>query len=556
MRKMQNVLLALFMTSASVVIGSPPPPMAGAAIPPAVRPENPPTPIPNLPVVPDPGGPLTLARLEQAQLSSSVYHILRRLILQQSAETAVPQMAGVATATADADLSAVTEKSYLATPLLSYPPGTGVNVTADAYQDAEPSVVAFAKNGITYTVTAAMKYTPSTLIGRIRAYRSATTPPSSFTCGPNCELRNPPGTPYQNTADPYVAANVLTGGVWPGRVYCTGMLFTAAADNGQFYLNSSIGLWHSDDGGDSWSEPSGVAWQFGGGVLTDKPTMAVSYYSGTAGDIYVAWVDRNLNNPNGSGLRIARSTDGGATFEGAVVISYDNVQAPTIAVDSNTGRVYVIWLNLHYGDLRMASSSGLHGQPLAFGAHSSITTNINTLTLNGGVRALTVPAARFNWIANRLILAWHGRGASGTDVFYSYFPCSGAGCTGYSWHTPIQLSTTPTNDQFMPGLDYNRYGDVLVSFYDRHDDPSNLRYHEYVAELHADGTGLTNVRVSDFQSDPTIANGNTVDRGFIGDYQDAWIWAYPDGDRLVSSWTAVPAGGSAIGDIYVTRTIP
>jgi hypothetical protein len=351
---------------------------------------------------------------------------------------------------------------------------------------------------------------------------------------------------------------VYSGGVWGGRLYCSGALFTVSSNNGEFFAASGIGLWHSDDGGQNWSYPSGVAWSSGGGLLDDKPTMAVSYYQGTLGDVYVSWIVASLNTPTSSSLWVSRSTDGGATFESPVVVSYDDVQAPALAVDSNTGTIYVVWVNLRYGDIRMAQSSGDRGSALSFGAHSVVSSGIiqYPATLNGLRKANTIPAARYNFIANRLMVIWHAIGDDlSADVFYSYYPCSGADCNYWGFRNRIVASASTVNDQFMPAMDYNRYGDVLVSFYDRRGDGArNLLYTEYASEFHSDGSGLADMQISSFSSNPQDSSPNTVDARFIGDYQDAWVWAYPDGDRLVSAWTGVPSGN--IGEIIVSRSNP
>ncbi len=153
------------------------------------------------------------------------------------------------------------------------------------------------------------------------------------------------------------------------------------------------------------------------------------------------------------------------------------------------------------------------------------------------------------------MVVWHARGANNdADVFYAFAPCT-TDCNSWGWQNRTVVSTDTTNDQFMPALDYNRYGDVLMSFYDRRADGTrNLLYTEHVSEFHSDGSGLQDQQVSTIASDPTAQSANTVDSHFIGDYQDAWVWAYSDGDRLVSAWTGVPAGN--IGEIYINRTTP
>ena len=65
------------------------------------------------------------------------------------------------------------------------------------------------------------------------------------------------------------------------------------------------------------------------------------------------------------------------------------------------------------------------------------------------------------------------------------------------------MNDVTTRDQFMPGIDFDTSGNLIVTFYDRRDDPNNLLYHEYMAKISPTGARLEpNKRVSTFQSDP------------------------------------------------------
>ena len=395
-------VVALFLLATSLLASAVP---VIAPMPAEVRPMHPLTQFPHLIPVAEPGGPLTLERLETMHLSGPAYNALKRLITSSPAGSLGTVVDRSRAATSGASSSAHASSAYHPVALLSS--GDEANASSDTLQDAEPSVVAFDKDGATHTVTAAMKYTPNTSIGRIVAHHSSSVPPGAFT---HAELPMPTDIQYQNSGDPIVAANVYSGGVWGKRIYCVGGLFTSAANNGFYYIPSGIGLWHSDDGGQNWSYPSGVAWSSGGGLFDDKPTMAVSYYFQTLGDVYVSWIVRNLSDGNSSSLWVSRSTDGGASFENPAVVTFDNVENPALAVDSNSGTIYVVWVNFRYGDIRMASSSGTRGSALYFGAHSVVSSGIFTGSRPGISRAGTVPAARYNFIANRLMVVWHGDG--------------------------------------------------------------------------------------------------------------------------------------------------
>ncbi|MDP9362362.1 MAG: glycoside hydrolase [Acidobacteriota bacterium] len=453
-----------------------------------------------------------------------------------------------------------------------------MKATDDTKQDTEPAVIAENDfGGAAHTVTTAIKYTNSLglITARINAAATTTMAPGSFTRGELPISVDARGTPiYQHTGDPMMSANVYGSGVWPKRMYSVGIEFDAGGDS----QPSAIALWSSDDYGITWGTPMGrsgarqpriVATQNGGGYFVDKPSVAVSYYPGdpghasTLGHVYVAWFNLDKVNPASSSIWVARSTDGGGTFEAPVVITYDRVQNPVLAVDSNTGDVYCVWVNEANNDIRAAKASGT-GSTLVFGPHEiigggNLLTSLTGKLLHGGVRAPTVPMIRYNWISRTLMVVWHG-GTPGvqsdTNIYYSYSPCT-TQCNYWGWQQPRQIDDATSGDQFEPALDYTRYGTAIVTFYDRRNDVvNNQLYQPYFAYINPDGSAIhANMPTYNLQSDPSFHTSGTLgtgDANFIGDYQDAWVWTYPDGDRLVSSWIGIE-NSTVIGDVFLSR---
>jgi hypothetical protein len=87
---------------------------------------------------------------------------------------------------------------------------------------------------------------------------------------------------------------------------------------------------------------------------------------------------------------------------------------------------------------------------------------------------------------------------------------------GASWSTPVQIDTGNANDAWEPALSVDdTYGTVVLSWYDRRDDPNNKLYRVYFTES-ADGGATflpTQVAVSSVQADPTTnctATGNNA----------------------------------------------
>lgn len=266
---------------------------------------------------------------------------------------------------------------------------------------------------------------------------------------------------------------------------------------------------------------------------------------------------RDLALPNSSSLWVAGSNDGGTTFS-STNVSYDDLQVPQVVVNANNGEVYAIWVNFNYNDIRFAASAGNTGS-LSFGAHE-VAAGGNLLFgtnrfINGGVRAPTVPMARYVWAANRLAVVYHAGSTTNTEVYYTYRPCS-SNCNFYGWEQPSQLNDNSTGDQFMPALDYIG-SDLVVPFYDRRDDSNNLVYRQYYAFIHSDGTAIqANQQISTFASNPAFHTNTTGDANFIGDYQDCWTWTYSGGaTRAISSWIGI-TDSTTIGDVYLSQIIP
>jgi hypothetical protein len=549
MRRFQEIFLGFIFTGILTFpsYATEPRPIPPSLMPPAVTPSGPANLFQPRPLIADPLGPMTLERLNKAGLSSSWYYALHRTIAHGLVNPTSITLASEPKEATTARLH-VRETAALA---------AGVKATNDTLQDAESAVTALNIGGTTYTVAASNHYTNvnGTVYGHINAVSSSNF--SNFTLPTQLPIPvDRRGSPqFQDSSDPMLAANVYAGGVAPGRIYCSGILFTPDAR----FNPSMVGLWHSDDGGVTWSQPTVVATQSGGGYLVDKPAVTVSSYPSTLGYVYVSYVVVNTSNSLTSSVWVARSTDGGLNFETpAANITYDFVQGPVVAVNANDGTVYCTWVNERFRDIRFASSSG--SGALSFGPHAIVDgTNILPIDtqLTGGVRAATLPMMKFNWHDNRLGVVWHagvgGVGTSNTEAYYSYLPCV-SNCNAYGWRTPVQINDSSTNDQFQPALDYIN-GDVVIGFYDRRR-TDNVNYEQWFGYVHSDGTTIqSNFDAQTAASNPTFHTATTGDANFIGDYHDEWTWTYPEGTRAVNSWIFIQ-DPTIIGDIYLSKVQP
>ncbi len=276
--------------------------------------------------------------------------------------------------------------------------------------------------------------------------------------------------------------------------------------------------------------------------MVDKPHIAVSWHSATRGWIYIGYRDASGR------LVVRRSQNGGISFSSPYVISSINkenhkINGLQLLVSPFSGYVYAFWSD-YLDDHIYWSRSLNHG--VAWTGRTifpNLTTPsqhlMNMGKLKSIVRAPSLPIARFNWAAGRISVVWHecskkpnpdciGNGFQ-ADAYYASLG-SGGGTNKVRINDDFGL-----NDQFMPALDFNGSGDVLVTFYDRRDDPNNVDYRLYSASLNASGIPYSpNQVVSLFSSTPIpFLTGKLP---FLGDYHETWMSQINGVDTWYSSW--------------------
>ncbi|HEX5760747.1 MAG TPA: hypothetical protein VF121_16280 [Thermoanaerobaculia bacterium] len=410
-------------------------------------------------------------------------------------------------------------------------------VSNDSNQDVEAAIMSITLgSGVTRTTSAFIKYV--TIGGQLRTrnYFRTTTDFSTWAGG---ELPIPTG--YLRSADPLMDANIHTTGIAAKRMYTVGITLQQQP----FQLPNAIALWRSDNGGATWTTPTMVTVNSTqSNYHLDKPDVAVSWYSNTLGHVYVAYVKASANiNINPHELYVARSTNGGLSFDAPILVTTGRIQGPQIMVDPATGRVYLVWVDYNLNAIRMSSATS---------AATSWTTPVSGATgnmvppvtyLGGNVLGATIPMARWNGVANSLSIVWHQyeAGVSGaTDIYYTaYSPSSG-------WIPKRLVNFYTERDQFMPSIDYDYSGELMIMFYDRYRDLLNSYYEESWAKIDPYGTLLAYGQLG------TWSNPDKYGNKFVGDYQDIWFWSFLDswGDRFNGVWTYQPHSGS--GNINVT----
>lgn len=355
----------------------------------------------------------------------------------------------------------------------------------------------------------------------------------------------------------------LTDGTFTPRIYAVAAAYHRTnSPSGQ----SGIYIYGSGDGGQTWQGAVEVAVSGDGNLLLDQPTVTTSWATSTntVGMKFTAYALYTLNDRNQGAIRIRRSRSPifcftrchavcpcVPSFDNEVTVTTGNVASPQVAVDNN-GAVHVTYVRYFAGPNGQSTIeeavSDVPTDPsttnISFGAPQVVANfyEVANDTINAGVRVITIPRMRYDAVADSIIITWHATGSLGgtiTQVYFTSRPVSG------SWPSPnlSPIFSVFARDLFMPGLDADESGNVLLGWYDRRDSGTNTEYLPYVAYVSSTGGLILGAStISGISSNPTSY--------FVGDYHEIWRHNYPDGARWNDAWIARPIGSN--GDTYVT----
>lgn len=254
------------------------------------------------------------------------------------------------------------------------------------------------------------------------------------------------------------------------------------------------------------------------GRFADKPWLAVDIpragagtctiqSGGTtqtfkAGNVYISYIIAVGNDKNPvTQMMVARSTDCGATFSKPIKVS-ERVhisQGSTLAIDPNTGTVYLAWREI--GD-KTTSDAILIAKSTDFGKTFSAARTVRKITpFDQGGSNFTFRTRAFPTMAidasGRVYLAWSQRGvgpASAAPIPGGVIPPAGVptgdarimlttSLDGVSWTTPkaIDNDMGRRGHQIQPVLNVTA-GKVTATFYDFRDDVSKL-FEPYISDF-------------------------------------------------------------------------
>jgi hypothetical protein len=333
--------------------------------------------------------------------------------------------------------------------------------------------------------------------------------------------------------------------------------------------NSAISLSKSTDGGVTWGDPVKAVEKSFSGHFLDKDWMTVDPANPNNVFVTYTDFDSSFPNACSSttsifrtAIELVRSTDAGVTWSAPVVIDLacnpDGNQGSQVAVD-NTGAVFVSYEHFPSATptntLRIAKSTD---SGATFGAPVDAATVTPTggisaalsgrQTLQGGIRTNDFPQMAIDRTtgtrANNIYLVWQDGARnpvadplSGSPPFptvggtYNYadirFTRSSDGGATFSAplivnNTVEPIATGPTaglgSDQFMPGIAVDKTGAIQVCFYDRRKDPSNFLIERYCAKSTTATSFSPSVKKSTAQYMSNAGQDFVIAAGYQGDY--------------------------------------
>ncbi|MEM9598445.1 MAG: sialidase family protein [Acidobacteriota bacterium] len=271
---------------------------------------------------------------------------------------------------------------------------------------------------------------------------------------------------------PYLLVDNHPSSPYSGRIYSG------------YRTGTNMSIEWSDNGGATWSAPVQVGQTFGNGFSSSQGFhMAVD--PAGSGKLYVAFTRMStlFSTNDRIDVPVFSSTNGGATWA-------------TLGVAlTNAQRSYV---------------------------PSSVCPNATRKTLKGGMRHLPTPqiAVGVNGVVH-LVYSYDPDGFNTGDVIDVFYRRSTNG--GVTWGPELRLNDDATlNDQYHPTVSSNPTNNTVVAtWYDRRQDPNNLRFAVY-QRISTDG-GVTwgpNLQVSDLSTPPRLddlATGGSANC-YHGDY--------------------------------------
>jgi hypothetical protein len=314
--------------------------------------------------------------------------------------------------------------------------------------------------------------------------------------------------------------------------------------------------------GGRFNQPVGVWLQRFEGERPDGPPIRVApaeaFHARMAVDgsrVWVTWVqvDGAAEKPLGftttpAPLRMARSTDGGATFSPSVTVSDGRRVVQPTPVSLGNGRVVVGALDLagDFDDYE-ARHGGQGGAPsderwrivswasTDDGATFSAPMAAAEVVAPARIIVNLAPAPSFAADPSgdgRLYAAWDSGRGDARDVFVAR-----SDDVGKTWTEPVAVARGP-KAQFLPAVAVSPEGRVVVAFYDRREDPADVRAQVTMASSVDQGRTFRTATVSDAPFDTRIGFGSLQGIPVLGSH----LAVLAETDRALAFWADTSRG--------------
>ncbi|WP_072822412.1 CARDB domain-containing protein [Modicisalibacter ilicicola] len=290
-----------------------------------------------------------------------------------------------------------------------------------------------------------------------------------------------------------------------------------------------IRLAGSDDGGASFSAPAPAdnveisdpdTSRNQGVVLA---TWTFSDPDGSSETLYAAW--RRAVGDSGGRILFDRSTDGGQSFGDDVVVEGNLVRFP----------------------IRTISTGGTSNDfPSLIGEHGDPEFNPDNAFRVNSFPSLDVCRNPMSPYYGHLYIVFADYRFGNGDIFFKRSEDGGETWPGA--FTRRVNDDDSGHDQFSPWIDVDENCKINVSFYDRRDDPDNLRFHLYFSHSTDSGASFSpNARMTTAPSTNAQFLG-----GFIGDYLQVAATVAENAtfhhqvDRAATLWMDTREGGQEV----------
>ncbi|HJT16859.1 MAG TPA: sialidase family protein [Thermoanaerobaculia bacterium] len=287
--------------------------------------------------------------------------------------------------------------------------------------------------------------------------------------------------------------------------------------NGNGINGTEMGVARSTDGGKSYGSVTFFDFAGGSDHFNDKPMITTDNAPNSPfrGNVYVAW-DAASGGSTSGGIRVARSTDHGATFTS---VRADDPKGPGRVIGAQpfvglNGELYVAWND--YAANTIAFNKSLDGG-VTWGqqsvvAHKALPFDI-AIPAESFRGALVYPSCDIDRSTSahrgRLVCSWMDLTGSGTTDIFTAYSDNG----GVTWSTP----KTATDQMSFPVDRFYNWisidptnGVVNISFYDTRNDTTGFRYmtDTYLSRSSDGGaTFAPNTRVSTVSSNEHDCGG-------------------------------------------------